>query len=425
MNKTLSVLMAVAIAFLSVSKSDAQNQVRKKTITRVFWQDATTKQLKYADLSTTDKWHIKTGSVSGMPLPMNQGDYLSEMVQTGKEIFLANISAKSSQALRINSGVTEVPHGNHFHWTYSGVPSVGPSQPLAGQVQGVALTDYLVWFSHAGGITKMSLSNNRLPSTYKVGGENPSLAVSNHYGVCYATRNGGGVVDLIRMKDASATEFQVPDGNLVAASANSGRAFFASPNKIHWILADGNASPKVLPVGNTNGLNIAGPLVNEKNWVLFTSNSETRKELCMINAATSNPVVLKLPIEVADGLKLSSPKTKLSLGKRFAFLFQQRSEESSRAKEQLTIVELDPNRDQNFDDAVVRANIPVGASKVSDNRGSHDICFDDYGRFAVFTEPSTGMLTIMTLNDLKIRARFKVGGTPDRIAAVGSPEHFH
>ena len=65
MKNSKYLLLFIAATLISGS-CFAQNQVRKKTITRVFWQDAVSKKLKYADLSTTDKWHMTTGSVSGL-----------------------------------------------------------------------------------------------------------------------------------------------------------------------------------------------------------------------------------------------------------------------------------------------------------------------------------------------------------------------
>ena len=145
----------------------------------------------------------------------------------------------------------------------------------------------------------------------------------------------------------------------------------------------------------------------------------------MIDAAAVAPTMIALPIKVNEGLRLSPPKTVLSLGKRYAFVFHQRIKPDSETKEQLTIIELDPNRDMRFDDARIAKTIPVGSSKIKDNTGHHQVCFDAYGRFAVFTNPGDGTLTVMTMQDLQVRVNFKVDGVPTEIIAVGAPEHFH
>ena len=166
-------------------------------------------------------------------------------------------------------------------------------------------------------------------------------------------------------------------------------------------------------------------LVNERNWVIFTAGTGEASQLCMIDAVAQSPAVIALPIPVSDGLRLSRPSTVLSLGKRYAFIFQQRVESTNEVQEQLTIVELDPNRDMRFDDARVVKTIPIGSSLIEDNTGSHQICFDDYGRFAVFTNPGDGTLSVISMHDLQLRVNFKVGGVPTEIVAVGAPEHFH
>ena len=144
-----------------------------------------------------------------------------------------------------------------------------------------------------------------------------------------------------------------------------------------------------------------------------------------MNAASSAPAVTRLPVEVTAGLQLARLRTVLSLGKRYAFVFQERVDPDSDVKERLTVIELDPNRDRRFSDAVVKATMPIGAGKAAGVYGHHDITFDAYGRYAVFTNPGDGVLTLLSVSDLRVRARFLVGGAPDNIIAVGAAEHFH
>lgn len=134
---------------------------------------------------------------------------------------------------------------------------------------------------------------------------------------------------------------------------------------------------------------------------------------------------MKVKIPVADGLRLTTPETVLSLGNRYALVFQDRTDADSEVQEQLTVVELDPNRDRDFRDARVKTTIPVGASRIVGHHGHHAIAFDAYGRYAVFTEPGEGIVNVFSLKDMKVVARFKVGGSPDSIVAVGAQDHFH
>ncbi len=168
-----------------------------------------------------------------------------------------------------------------------------------------------------------------------------------------------------------------------------------------------------------------GAFENSRNWVMFSSGTADQSALCLVNAALTTPNIVKVPIDVKDGLKLTTPKAVLSLGKRYAFLFQDRTDAESDVQEQLTVVELDPNRDRDYSDAKVKVSLPVGASKIEGHFGHHAITFDAYGRYAVFTEPADGIINVMSLQNLGVVARFRVGGTPDSIVAVGAPEHFH
>jgi hypothetical protein len=144
----------------------------------------------------------------------------------------------------------------------------------------------------------------------------------------------------------------------------------------------------------------------------------------MIDAKAAQPTVVKLPIEVAEGLSLTTPEVVLaSGGKRYAFLFSDRKEGD--AQEQLTIVDLDPNGDRNLSDARIAKTMPVPASKVDGHHGHHSVSFDSEGRLACFTNPGEGTIWVMTLKDLTVRAKAIVGGTPGAICAIGAPEHKH
>ena len=219
------------------------------------------------------------------------------------------------------------------------------------------------------------------------------------------------------------------------ATHNSGKAFFAPNDGVCWVKADTTLSQSAESV-KVNHLSIGkdaendkplrtGAFTNDRNWVLFTSGAGEQASLCMINAALSEPKINQLKIDVADGLKLTSLKTVLSLGKRYAFVFQDRTDAESDIQEKLTIVELDPNRDRDYSDARVAKTIQVGASKIDGHHGHHAITFDAYGRYAVYTEPADGILNVMSMQSLNLVARFRVGGVPDSILAVGAAEHFH
>lgn len=433
--------VTVLVSLTFCISASAQN-TRKKTITRIFWQDRESQKLSYADLSTTNKWHIKRGWVKGFPQPAD-AQTLGPMTLNGTQLLVGTVGEQANQIVRIDSGVYQRPHGSHFHWEYTNVPQASLKQPMPG-VFGLADSSPNFVFFHlaTGGVAKAEWNSPSQPvSATFAGGKKGAMATVND-AVVYATwpdaegENAGRVDVLHASLDAArgAYQFKLPAGEIESVATANQKVFFAHKDGISWVPADTTLRQRDQEIavanvanGSTENLGaIPTSLTTEKNWILFTtSNSAGRASLGMLNSAAANPTVTQLSVPIENGLALSKPKTKLSLGKRFAFLFQERVDVASEVQEKLVVIELDPNRDSNFSDARIASVVKIGNSKIDGRFGHHDICFDDYGRFAVFTDPGDGMINIMTLNDMTLRAKFRVGGIPDHILAVGSPEHFH
>ena len=274
------------------------------------------------------------------------------------------------------------------------------------------------------------------------GGNHITMAAVNNAVAYSSWIDGGGpnagrvdVVNLRKPEPEIAYSFNLPTGVIHGATYNSGKVFLAPLDGVCWVTADTSVRQSADTV-KINQLSLGkyaeddkplrtGAFVNDRNWVLFTTGKGEQSALCLLNAALTEPKVQKLKIDTADGLKLTSLRTVLSLGKRYAFVFQDRTDPDSDVQEKLTIIELDPNRDRDYSDARVVKSMHVGASKVDGHHGHHALSFDAYGRYAVFTEPADGIINVMSLQNLQIVARFRVGGVPDSIVAVGAPEHFH
>ena len=429
--------------------------IRPKVITRVFWQDRESDKLSYADLVVTNKWSIKRGWVKGFPKLDAEKQDLVQMKECSGVLIVGvrdhNNGKYQSGWVAVDTGAVEEPHGNHTHWKYTQRPGI--KQITLDTKQGNPANLYVyddhfyVANNSKNGFTKVSplaLKNGTTNASdfFPGGGNHITLAAVDNT-VSYCTwMDGEGpnaglidVVDLRRNEGKIAYSFNLPSGNLHGATHNSGKVFFASKNGVYWVAADKSLSQSAESV-DLNHLSLGKDTESEKslrieafennrNWVLFSIGTVDQASLCLMNAALDEPKVVKIPIPVADGLKLTTPKTVLSLGKRYAFLFQDRTDAESDVQEQLTIVELDPNRDRDYSDARVKLTIPVGASKIEGHFGHHAISFDAYGRYAVFTEPADGILNVMSLQSLQVVARFRVGGVPDSIVAVGAPEHFH
>ena len=442
-------LLACSVSTSQTAAVVAQD-TRPRTIMRVFWQDLESAKLSYADLVTTSKWNLNRGWVADFVQPDADSAKLGPMQAIGERVLIAiNRNDGTSERVLFDSGVFEEPHGNHFHWRYSRKPAVVSHSMAPGTTTHVSDSGdkrFVVHQAKGGFATtdpKQLKAASEDPTAqtwqkYDVGGNAVVVAFAGQSRAIAASGDSEGpdagrvdFVDLSRTGSQSITgSTRLPAAGIQDAEVVAGKVFYATPQGIWW--HSSNSQPQVdeirCVVGteeeNADALQ-SDNLTPSLNWLIAATGSGKEAALLLINAASATPKVIKLPIPAEDGLKLSRPRVVLSLGKRYAFLFQGRTGSDQTVQEMLTVVELDPNRDRSFSDARVKTSIPVGASQPDGEAGQHDICFDAYGRYAVLTEPGTGIVDILSLNSLRIVAKFRVGGVPGRIVAVGAAEHFH
>lgn len=454
-------LVVLALQVLTYEPTAGAQTVRPKTVTRIFWQDRESAKLSWADVVATSKWNLKRGWVDGFPKLDSTSTVPGQMASAGSIVAVAFQSQTGAAdptvgLVFLDSGVFEEPHGNHFHWRYSRKPSVTKKtmQDFADGRVSAAAVDRAIYVTGVsrGSFTRFdagrlhAVSSLNKPGTGSVsesysGVGGAAIAVVND-SVAYAAwddrdASQSGRVDVVDLtkpgEDCVAYSFRIPGGGIRAAAAVSGMVFFAAAEGVFSVRADlkpANSAvnidgPELMRPANSDTPLQPEAFVVERDSLIFTTGSGAEAALYIVDSSADALQVKCLPIPAMEGLRPSVPKTRLSLGRRNAFIFQGRTDAESDAQEQLVVVDLDPNRDRRFSDARIRTTRSVGASKVSGEFGRHDICFDSFGRYAVFTEPGTGILNLMALNNLKIVARFRVGGAPDNIVAVGAPEHFH
>ena len=436
-------------------------------VTRLIWQDRASGSLCWGEVFRSGKWTVTAAPLPGFPkLTAGQQDF-SQMDHHDGWI-VASVRGRKNEAgelgasgwVAIDSGVRAVPHGNHSDWTYPQLPSVRTTSLSAegGNPAHMYVYDGRFFMANdsVNGFSMLNPADFRQPNTqpaaafFTGGGRHITLAaIANK--VCYATwidaeGENAGRVDVVNLQrpaaESLAYSLRLPTGVIHGATANSGKVFFAPRDGICWVTADENASSKPenvtvqhLSLGsdpeNQQPLR-TGAFVNHRNWVLFTTGRGENSALCLLNAAEAQPQVVKLPINVSDGLALTSPEVVLAAGgRRLAFVFQDRTEGgadgevANAPQELLTVIELDPNRDRDFRDARVLQSIPVGPSRVQGHSGHHALACDSEGRHAVITNPGDGTIWVITLNDLKVQAKSLVGGELGSIAAIGAPSHHH
>lgn len=447
--------LTLGCALLAPTMSMADD--RGPRVARLLWQDRDKDVLMWGEVHAGQKWIVSASPVKGFPKLDSEKQDLVQMEHAAGHLLVGvrdNDDGKfQSGWITVDTGVREEPHGDHSHWKFAASPSVKSSRLDTDQGNPAHLYLYGGQFYMANdkknGFTQLNPQDlvakpaEQCGVFFAGGGNHITMAAVDNT-VCYATWiDGGGPnmgrVDVVNLKkpdgEKLAYSFKLPTGGIHGATANSGRVFFAPADGVCWVDADTSLTKtgetvvvNHLSLGKEEGAekpNRTGAFVNQRNWVLFTTGGpEGKPALCMIDAKAAQPAVIKLPIEVGEGLSLTTPEVVLaSGGKRYAFLFHDRKEGD--AQEQLTIVNLDPNGDRNFSDAAIAKTIPVGPSKVEGHHGHHAVSFDSEGRLACFTNPGDGSIWVMSLKDLTIRAKAIVGGTPGAILAIGAPEHHH
>ena len=430
------------------SANPSEETPHQDRVTRLFWQDRSDDSLKWADLIRTPEWQLESAAVSKFPkLDVKKQDLVQMAILDGT--LLVGVRDQDDGKLQsgwvaVDTGVREVPHGNHSDWEYPSTPAVRRSQldkqqgnPAHLYVYDGALylaNDRKNGFTH---FTSQSLQGSGPCGQFYTGGGNHITMAAVEGMVCYSTWiDGGGPnkgrIDVVNLRtpdsEGPAYTFHLPTGVIHGATANSDRVFFAPADGICWTEVDREAgksadSVKVRHISLGKDRESGKPLrtgafVNHRNWVLFTTGSADSSALCLLDAEASEPEVVKLPIDVTDGLSLVTPRVvRTRTAKRYAFLFQDRSEGD--LTEKLTIVDLDPNRDRHFADARVAATLDVGASRVEGHFGHHSVCFDPDGRFACLANPGDGTIWVVSLKNLEVKAKLKVGGTPAALSCIG------
>ena len=442
---------AAAVPAIAQTKRDGDQAAKApRPITRLIWQDNSDQSVRWGDLvRDANSFSINAKSVDGYPkLDDSQQSFVQ--MEDAKGLVVVGVHDNEngnfqSGWIAVNSGVDEEEHGNHSHWHYPKPPAVVVSQLGKDQGNPAHVYEYQgdVFLANdkKNGFTVMSsLAILKSPSAslarfFPGGGNHITLAAVDRK-VCYATwadRDGKnlGRVDVVSISSESTkTGYQIklPSGGLHGATSNSGRVFFAPSDGICWVQADVALALNANKV-EINHLSLGedpltgkpmrtGAFANHESHVLFTTGSNDAASLCMIDAKSPKPTVMRLPLPTGDGLSLTTPKCiKTAAGKHYAFCFSDRR--GNELAESLTVVDLDPNGDGNLSDARIAKTISVGASKIEGHGGHHEVCFSANRRIACITNPGDGSIWVLSLVNLEVEGKLQVNGTPCRILAIG------
>jgi hypothetical protein len=450
-----SFVLAVAV-FSARIPANAQVGTSERLI-RVTWQDAKDKSIHWGEFLQVGPGIVfqDQGKIDGFP-ELDDEQSLGPMERVGNVMVLGVRGGAEGKTqggwLAIDLQVIEQPHGDHSDYTFGDAPRViqtvlddsrkCPIHLYTYNREFYLANDALNGFTRIDPNSLLAGGEGAKGVFYRGGGGHITMAVVDGK-VGYSTwigetKSGKGQVDVVNLEkpgeESVAYSFESPTPGLHGAISNSGRVFLAPADGIIWVDADLSlsGSPESVKVNYLSlGVNQeddspyrTGGFTDHKDWVLFMSGRGKDAGLCMVRASAPAPTVTKLKIPTGEGLTMGLPRCVTAItGKNYAIGFQ--TKRAGKAKEQLTIIDLDPNQDRDYADATIAKSFEVGDGGVEGYSSFHSICFDDDRRFAVFTNPADGEICLLSLDKLSIVSRHKVGGIPTDIVAAGGEASKH
>jgi len=421
---------------------------------RLFVQDLESCSLKWADVKVSEKDEFTLGPLAALEGFKKLDPARQKLVQIADSSGLVCVGVRDDEVgsvesgwVLLRSGVGYIDHGDHGHWTFKKKPEVIDSRLDKKQGNPAHLYIY---------DGRFFLANDRLngytridPKEYEDGGKGKprflqgggnhiTLAVVDDKVGYLAWIDGGGPnkgrVDVTPVTKQEKSEpkysFKLPAGGIHGAIANSGKVFFAPSDGICWVEGDKALMCKAddvkvnhVPLGKDGDKpRRTGAFVSHANYVLFVTGKEASSALVLLDAKKAEPKLISVALGVKKGTQAVTPHVAVTPeGKAYAFIFHDHAKGVD-VEDAIGVVALDPNGDGDCSDAKVVKTLKVGKSVVEGHFGHHDMAFDAEKRFAFFTNPGDGTVSVLSLKSLDVVNTFKVGGTPTALVALGSRE---
>lgn len=329
------VFFSIAFGLVLLSSTSVVAQTTERTISRLFWQDASDQRVYWGDLKRADgSFSLDKLTIANFPeLDIEkqshvQMELVDDTILSGVHDDEDGIFASGWVAIK--TGASREEHGDHAHWHFEEPPSILQTKIDSEQGNPAHVYVYSDRFYLANdkknGFTEVakdaSESSSKLSSQFvSAGGGHITLAVVDGT-VAYSTwidRDGDnmGRVDVVGLGDAAERRYSIylPSGGIHGATTNSKRVFFAPADGVYWVEADTKVSGSTdstkvnhLSLGNDGAGNPlrTGAFVNHRNHVLCLVGRGPESKLAMIDASSESPVLSTLPIELAAGTSLSS-----------------------------------------------------------------------------------------------------------------------
>jgi hypothetical protein len=455
-------LAAIGVVFVGMGMAglgmtaDAAEPDKPRVLTRLIWQDEEARQVKTADLLAGDTPTLSAATtVPGFPTLDAKRQSLVQMEAAAGMVLVGvrddDGGKFQSGWVLIEAGVREEEHGDHSHWYYPKSARVRAAQLNDKQGNPAHLYQYdesffvandqlngFTWLNPKAISEKDDAAAIQKKAAFHLGGGGHiTLAAADNRYVwsTWIDREGDNVgrVDLVALNPAGnksiARTFKLPSGGTHGATFSSGKVFFAPTDGICWIsTADQSPTPKVehISLGKDGEKpRRTGAFTTYRKQVLFTVGAGETASLAFLDASAAAPVVTQLPIKMAKGnrpggLEVVRPRK----GSPLAFVFHEHAADVD-APNLLSIIELDPNGDDRWNDAKIALELEVGPAKVEGHGGHHSLTVDADRRRAVIGNPGDGTAWVMTLDDRKIVAKLNLGGNPCKLVAVGGRSSDH
>lgn len=435
-------LFAALIAFSLASPLQAAHPLGKH-LTRVFFQDDESKTVKWADLLYGQTLNLAQPQVvEGFPKLDPAKQSLAQMQLSQGQILVAvrdNDDGKiQSGWVLIDCGIETRPHGNHLDWVYARNPKVKLTRldTEQGNPPHVYVYDnqFYVTQDERNGFTRLDPATQKA-TFYTGGGGHISLAVARDIAFAsWIDREGpsAGRVDLLSLSNPGTSQsITLPHGGIHGATVCSNKVFFASASGIDWI--DGakadlqkpdTLTPQKIDLGKIGETpRRTGHLSTLGHHVGFVTGTGPETEFGLLDASQTPPAQLKLGVPMAAGAKPSGLELiKPRRGNAVALLFHE-TEGDAAARSKLSLIELNPNGDQKWDDLRVGPEFTMGKAKINGHSGHHAISVDSDQFRCILTNPGDGTLTVFSLDERKLVMNYTVGGTPTRVIAFGGHVH--
>ena len=450
----LASLLGLSLALAPAPAPAQAKKPAKRPLTRLFLQDEKSTTLKWLDVRQAADGKLSLSplvSIEGFPKLDPAKQKLVQMRESNGLLVVGvrdnNDGKDQSGWVLVRTGVGYTDHGDHGHWDFKKKPVVIDSRldDKQGNPAHVYVYDGKFYLANdkLNGYTRLDPNkyegdNKDTPRFLVGGGNHITLAVvADKVGYSAWIDGGGpnkGRVDVTPVTDATKTEpaysFHLPVGGIHGAIANSGKVFFAPAEGICWVEADLLLKRKPEEV-KVHRLDLGkdddkprrtGAFVNYKNYVLFVTGKEASAALVLLEAKADEPKPISLPLNVKKGCRALTPAIVTTPeGKTYALVFHDHASGVA-VEDALQIFDLDPNGDNDCSDAKLVKTLTVGNSAVEGHFGHHDVAFDADGRYAFFTNPGDGTLSVLSLKTLEIVQTLPIGGRPGAIVARGGIE---